>query len=119
MPEWLGTIVAVAAGVAAIFFFAKYRETATALHECERMKRRLSTDLNRYRDVPALRALRDGLVGSNPLPRDDEGREHLLLRNGDMQLHHVILRRQSVLAAEGEQITYLRDGADVVLEEFM
>lgn len=117
MPAWFETAVIVAFAVAAVFFFAKYRETAAALHESERMRKRLSDDLNRYRDVPRLRALRDGLVGQQALPTDDEGREHLLLRDGEMQLHHLTLRRQCNAVSEGDTITYIRNGEETVLQE--
>jgi hypothetical protein len=119
MPEWFESTVAVACAIAAVFFFAKYRESAAALHECERMKKRLSTDLNRYRDMPRLRALRDALVGATELPLDDEGREHLLLRDGDMQLHHLVLRRQCNRVSENEKISYRKDGAEVELTELL
>lgn len=117
MPEWFETTVVVAFAIAAVFFFAKYRETAAALHESERMKKRLSNDLDRYRDMPRLRALRDALVSADALPVDDEGHEHLLLRDRDLQLHHLTLRRQCNAVGEGEKITYTKDGEEVVLEE--
>lgn len=117
MPEWFQTGVVIAFAVAAVFFFAKYRETAAQLAESERMKKRLSNDLNRYRDVPFLRSLRDALVCADTLPVDDDGREHLLLRDGDLQLHHVTLRRQCNAVGEGESVTYVRNGEEVTLGE--
>ncbi|MFC6633795.1 hypothetical protein [Microbulbifer taiwanensis] len=117
MPEWFETTVIIAFAIAAVFFFAKYRETAAALHECERMKNRLSNDLDRYRDMPRLRALRDALVCADSLPVDDDGREHLLLRDGELQLHHLTLRRQCNAVGEGEEVSYTKNGEEVVLEE--
>lgn len=117
MPEWFEMSIVVAFAIAAVFFFAKYRETATALHESERMKQRLSSDLNRYRDMPRLRALRDAMVSADGLPVDDDGREHLLLRDGDLQLHHVTLRRQCNAVSEGDTVTYTKNGKEVPLEE--
>lgn len=117
MPEWFEMSIVVAFAIAAVFFFAKYRETATALHESERMKQRLSNDLNRYRDMPRLRALRDALVSTDGLPVDDDGREHLLLRDGDLQLHHLTLRRQCNTVSEGDTVTYTKNGKEVLLEE--
>ncbi|WP_250461672.1 hypothetical protein [Microbulbifer litoralis] len=117
MPEWFEMSVVVAFAIAAVFFFAKYRETATALHESERMKKRLSNDLNRYRDMPRLRALRDAMVSADGLPVDDDGREHLLLRDGDLQLHHITLRRQCNAVSEGDVVTYTSNGEEVPLEE--
>ncbi|MCO1332832.1 hypothetical protein MO867_00640 [Microbulbifer sp. OS29] len=117
MPEWFEVAVIVAFAIGAVFFFAKYRETAAALHESERMKVRLSNDLNRYRDVPRLRALRDALVGVKPLPTDDEGNEHLLLRDADLQLHHLVLRRESSALGKEEAASYTRDGKSVALQE--
>ncbi|WP_346838209.1 hypothetical protein [Microbulbifer sp. SAOS-129_SWC] len=117
MPEWFQIGVVMVFAVGAVYFFAKYRETAGQLAESERMKTRLSNDLNRYRDVPRLRKLRDALVGADPLPVDDEGREHLLLRDGDLQLHHVILRRQCNAVGEGESVTYVKNGEEVALGE--
>ncbi|WP_444920520.1 hypothetical protein ACJJID_17205 [Microbulbifer sp. CnH-101-G] len=118
MPVWFEVSVVVAFAIGAVFFFAKYRETAAALHESERMKTRLSNDLNRYKDVPRLRALRDALVGTKPLPIDDDGNEHLLLRDGDLQLHHLILRRESTPVHDEEEATYIKDGEPVKLSEF-
>ncbi|SEA16893.1 hypothetical protein [Microbulbifer marinus] len=117
MPAWFETAVVMAFAIAAVFFFAKYRETAAALHESERMKKRLSNDLDRYRDMPRLRALRDALVGADSLPVDDDGREHLLVRDGDLQLHHITLRRQCNAVSEGTKVTYTRNGEEVVLNE--
>ncbi|MFI2811158.1 MULTISPECIES: hypothetical protein [Microbulbifer] len=117
MPQWLEIAVVMAFAIAAVFFLAKYRETAATLHESERMKKRLSSELTRYRDATTLRALRDALVGSNGLPIDDEGREHLLVRDGDMQLYHLTLRRQCNAVGEGEKVTYTKDGKEVELEE--
>ncbi|GAA5524684.1 hypothetical protein Maes01_01241 [Microbulbifer aestuariivivens] len=117
MPEWLEIGVSVAFAIAAVFFFGKYREKAAALHESERMKARLSNDLNRYRDVKRLRALRDALLSDDILPVDDEGREHLLLRDGDMRLHHLVLRRQCNAIGEGESPTYLKDGQELPVTE--
>ncbi|SHF29698.1 hypothetical protein SAMN04487965_1865 [Microbulbifer donghaiensis] len=117
MPAWFETAVIIAFAIAAVFFLAKYRETAAALHESERMKKRLSDDLNRYRDMPRLRALRDALVGADALPLDDDGREHLLVRDGDLQLHHVILRRQCNAVSEGASVTYTKNGEEVALNE--
>ncbi|SDK40590.1 hypothetical protein [Microbulbifer yueqingensis] len=117
MPQWFEIGVVMVFAVAAVFFLAKYRETAAALHESERMKKRLSSDLSRYRDVATLRTLRDALVGNEPLPVDDDGREHLLLRDGDMQLYHLVLRRQCNAVSEGDRVTFRRDGEEVELEE--
>ncbi|AMX03884.1 hypothetical protein [Microbulbifer thermotolerans] len=117
MPEWFETSVVIVFAIAAVFFFAKYRETAAALHESERMKKRLSNDLDRYRDMPRLRALRDALISAGTLPVDDEGREHLLLRDADRQLHHVTLHRQCTAVGEGETVTYRKDGEEVALQE--
>jgi len=117
MPEWFQIGVVIAFAVGAVYFFAKYRETAAQLADSERMKLRLSNDLNRYRDVPRLRKLRDALVGAGALPVDDDGREHLLLRDGDGQLHHVSLRRQSNAVAREQTVTYVRDGREVELGE--
>ncbi|WP_237059720.1 hypothetical protein [Microbulbifer sediminum] len=117
MPQWLEIAVVMAFAIAAVFFLAKYRETAAALYESERMKKRLSSDLGRYRDVTTLRVLRDALVGSDSLPVDDDGREHLLLRDGDMQLYHLILRRQCNAVGEGDKVTFQKDGREVELEE--
>lgn len=117
MPAWFETTVVIIFAIAAVFFFAKYRETAAALQESERMKNRLSKDLDRYRDMPRLRALRDALVSAEGLPVDDEGREHLLLRNGDLQLYHLTLRCQRNVVGKGEEATYTKDGGEVVLEE--
>ncbi|WP_323846196.1 hypothetical protein [Microbulbifer magnicolonia] len=117
MPAWFETTVIIAFAIGAVYFFAKYRETVAALHESERMKKRLSDDLNRYRDTPRLRALRDAMVGADTLPVDDDGREHLLVRDGDLQLHHLTLRRQCNAVSEGEKITYTKDGEEVVLSE--
>ncbi|MGL6160967.1 hypothetical protein [Microbulbifer sp.] len=117
MPGWLETGVIIAFAIAAVFFFAKYRETVAILHESERMKKRLSDDLDRYRDMPRLRALRDALVGNGTLPVDDEGHEHLLLRDGEKQLHHLTLRRECNVVDEGETVTYLKGGEERELEE--
>lgn len=117
MPEWFEISVVIAFAIAAVFFFAKYRETAAALHESERMKKRLSDDLNRYRDMPRLRALRDAMVSADGLPLDDDGREHLLLRDGELQLHHISMRRQCNAVSEGDTVTYTKNGEEVKLEE--
>ncbi|WP_444929065.1 hypothetical protein ACJJIF_14600 [Microbulbifer sp. SSSA002] len=117
MPEWLEITVILAFAIGAVFFFAKYRETAAALHESERMKVRLSNDLNRYRDMPKLRALRDALIGDQSLPTDDEGNEHLLLRDGDLQLHHLVLRRESNALGKEGTASYIKDGKEVELQE--
>ena len=117
MPDWFETAIAITFAIAGVFFFAKYRETAAALEESERMKKRLSADLNRYRDMPRLRSLRDALVAADTLPVDDEGREHLLLRDGDLQLHHLTLRRQCNAVSEGETVTYTKNGEEVALGE--
>ncbi|MCW8125451.1 hypothetical protein [Microbulbifer halophilus] len=117
MPEWFEMSVVIAFAIAAVFFFAKYRETANTLHESERMKKRLSDDLNRYRDVPRLRALRDAMVSADGLPLDDDGREHLLLRDGELQLHHISMRRQCNTVSEGDTVTYTKNGEEVKLEE--
>ncbi|WP_237067908.1 hypothetical protein [Microbulbifer guangxiensis] len=119
MPEWLEIGVSIAFAIAAVFFFGKYREKAAALHECERMKVRLSNDLNRYRDVKRLRTLRDALVSNDILPVDDEGREHLLLRDGEMRLHHLVLRRQCIAIGEGEKPTYTKDGEEQPVRELV
>ncbi|MEX2961831.1 hypothetical protein [Microbulbifer sp. TYP-18] len=117
MPEWFEMSVVIAFAIAAVFFFAKYRETATALHECERMKKRLSGDLDRYRDVPRLRALRDALISTDQLPVDDDGREHLLVRDSERQLYHVTLGHQAQAVSEGQEVTYRRDGIERLLQE--
>ncbi|AOS96310.1 hypothetical protein AUP74_00843 [Microbulbifer aggregans] len=117
MPEWFEIGVTIVFAIAAVFFLAKYRETAAALHECERMKVRLSNDLNRYRDVKRLRTLRDALVSADVLPVDDDGREHLLLRDGDMRLHHLVLRRQCNAISEGEKPTYTKNGEEQPVKE--
>lgn len=117
MPPWFETAVGVAAGIAAILFFAKYREAAAALHESERMKVRMSKDLQRYHDMPQLRALRDALAGKRTLPRDDAGREHLLIRGDDKKLYHISLDRQTNQIEENTSATYLKDGVEVALEE--
>ncbi|MCH9692433.1 MAG: hypothetical protein K0U59_10315 [Gammaproteobacteria bacterium] len=117
MPPWLETVISVAAALAAILFFAKYRETAAALQESERIKGRLSENLQRYRDMPQLRALRDALAGKRILPQDDEGREHILIRGDDKKLYHISLHRQAAQVAENGKVTYLKDGAEVPLEE--
>ncbi|WP_308364721.1 MULTISPECIES: hypothetical protein [unclassified Microbulbifer] len=117
MPDWLETGVIIAFAIAAVFFFAKYRETVAILHESERMKKRLSDDLDRYRDMPRLRALRDALVSNGTLPVDDQGLEHLLLRDGEKQLYHLTLRRECNAVAEGETVTYLKGGEERELEE--
>lgn len=117
MPEWFEIAVIVAFAIGAVFFFAKYRETAAALHESERMKARLSNDLNRYRDVPKLRALRDALIGVKALPTDDEGNEHLLLRDGDLQLHHLVLRREANALGKEGKASYIKEGKEVELQE--
>ncbi|WKD49762.1 hypothetical protein [Microbulbifer spongiae] len=117
MPAWFEISVIVVCAIGAVFFFAKYRETAAALHESERIKTRLSNDLNRYRDVPRLRALRDAVLGSKPLPTDDNGNEHLLLRDADLQLHHLVLRREATPVGDDDNITYTKNGEQVKLEE--
>lgn len=117
MPEWFETTVVIAFAIAAVFFFAKYRETASALHESERMKNRVFKDLDRYRDMPRLRALRDAMLSADALPVDDEGVEHLLLRDGDNKLHHVTLKREVSAVAEGEKTGYTKGGERVELEE--
>ncbi|MFS1523666.1 hypothetical protein ACL7TT_06050 [Microbulbifer sp. 2304DJ12-6] len=117
MPAWFEVLIIVVFAIGAVFFFAKYRETVAVLHESERMKTRLSNDLGRYRDVPRLRALREAVLGSKPLPTDDDGNEHLLLRDGDLQLHHLILRRESAPVGDDDNITYTKNGEQVKLEE--
>lgn len=117
MPPWFETSLAVVAAIAAVFFFAKYRETAGALHEAERMKHKLSKDLDRYRDVPQLRALRDGLIGERDLPVDDEGREHLLIRNSARKLVHVQLQKSAAPVTADEEVHYRAGGEERVLKE--
>ncbi|WOX04048.1 hypothetical protein [Microbulbifer pacificus] len=116
MPPWFETTLAIFAGIAAVFFFAKYRETAAALEESERMKYKLSKDLDRYRDVPQLRALRDGLTGEHSLPADDEGREHLLIRDSARKLVHITITRTAVPVSDGE-VRYRTGGEERTLEE--
>ncbi|HEY8569145.1 hypothetical protein [Microbulbifer sp.] len=117
MPAWFETTLAIFAGIAAVFFFAKYRETAAALEESERMKYKLSKDLDRYRDVPQLRALRDGLTGESSLPVDDEGREHLVIRDGARKLVHITITRTAAPVGDGEVARYRAGGEERTLEE--
>lgn len=117
MPPWLEIAVSIGAAIAAVFFFAKYRETAAALHESERMKHKLSKDLDRYRDMPQLRALRDGLTGERNLPVDDEGREHVLIRNSARKLVHVTMQRSAEPVAAEEAVRYRVDGEERPLKE--
>ncbi|WGL15449.1 hypothetical protein PVT68_11785 [Microbulbifer bruguierae] len=117
MPPWFETSLAVVAAIAAVFFFAKYRETAAALHESERMKQKLSKDLDRYRDVPQLRALRDGLIGERNLPVDDEGREHLLIRDSVRKLVHITVQRTSEPVSGDQPVHYRAGGQERRLQE--
>lgn len=117
MPAWFETTLAIFAGIAAVFFFAKYRETAAALHESERMKHKLSKDLDRYRDVPQLRALRDSLTGGRSLPVDDEGREHLLIRDSERKLVHIALTKSATRLAADGTARYRIDGEERSLQE--
>ena len=117
MPPWFETTLAIVAAIAAVFFFGKYREAAAALHESERMKRKLSKDLDRYRDVPQLRALRDGLIGERNLPVDDEGREHLLIRSSARKLVHVTVQRSAAPVAKEEVVHYRVGGEERPLQE--
>ncbi|MBB5211686.1 hypothetical protein [Microbulbifer hydrolyticus] len=117
MPPWFEVTVSIAAAVAAVLFFAKYRETAAALHESERMKHKLSKELDRYRDVPQLRALRDGLIGERNLPVDDEGREHLLIRNSARKLVHITVQKNAQPVPDGEEVSYRAGGEERRLQE--
>ena len=118
MPPWFETALAIFAAIAAVFFFGKYRETAAALHESERMKHKLSKDLDRYRDVPQLRALRDGLMGERDLPVDDEGREHILIRDSGRKLVHItVQQRKSQPVSEDAQVQYTAAGNTRQLQE--
>lgn len=117
MPPWFETTLAIFAGIAAVFFFGKYRETAAALHESERMKHKLSKDLDRYRDVPQLRALRDGLTGERNLPVDDEGREHLLIRDSARKLVHITLTKTVTPLSTDETAQYRAGGEERSLRE--
>lgn len=117
MPPWFEVTVSIVFAIAAVLFFAKYREAAAALHESERMKHKLSKDLDRYRDMPQLRALRDGLIGERNLPVDDEGREHLLIRDGNRKLVHVTVQKSVTPVSEGSDTTYRVGGEDRRLQE--
>ncbi|WP_160151940.1 hypothetical protein [Microbulbifer sp. ALW1] len=117
MPPWFETTLAIFAAIAAVFFFGKYRETAAALHEAERMKHKLSKDLDRYRDVPQLRALRDGLVGERKLPEDDDGHAHLLIRDSGRKLVHVTVQKTASPVAGDEKIHYQSGGEQQLLQE--
>ena len=117
MPPWFETTLAILAAVAAVFFFGKYRETKAALHESERMKHRLSKDLDRYRDVPQLRALRDGLIGERKLPVDDDGREHLLIRNSARKLVHITVQKTAQPVDGDTAVTYQAGGEERRLQE--
>lgn len=117
MPPWFETALAVVAAIAAVFFFGKYRETAAALHESERMRHKLSKDLDRYRDVPQLRALRDSLIGERNLPVDDEGREHLLIRNSARKLVHVSVQKNAEPVSGDEAVNYRAGGEERRLQE--
>ena len=117
MPPWLEIAVSIAAAIAAVFFFAKYRETAAALHESDRIKNKLSKDLDRYRDVPQLRALRDGVTGERNLPVDDEGYEHVLIRNAERKLVHVKFKKVVHTLADGEAPQFSAGGEARPLQE--
>nr|WP_010130312.1 hypothetical protein [Microbulbifer agarilyticus] len=118
MPPWFEIAVTIAAAIAAVFFFAKYRETAAALHESERMKLKYSKDLDRYRDTPQLRALRDALIGERNLPVDDEGREHLLIRDSARKLVHITVRERTAQPLTGdESVEYTAAGEARTLKE--
>ena len=117
MPPWFETTLAILAAIAAVFFFGKYRETKAALHESERMKHKLSKDLDRYRDVPQLRALRDGLIGERNLPVDDEGREHLLIRDSARKLVHISVQRAAEPVTEDAVVNYRAGGEERRLQE--
>ncbi|MFV8782974.1 hypothetical protein ACNKU7_11170 [Microbulbifer sp. SA54] len=117
MPAWFEATLAIVAAIAAVFFFAKYRETAAALEESERMKRKLSKDLDRYRDVPQLRALRDGLTGERELPRDDQGRQHVMIRNSSRKLVHVTIGDVAVEAVEPGEAFFRAGGEQCALQE--
>ncbi|WP_299593936.1 hypothetical protein [uncultured Microbulbifer sp.] len=117
MPPWFETALAILAAIAAVFFFGKYRETAAALHESERMKHKLSKDLDRYRDVPQLRALRDGLIGERNLPVDDDGREHLLIRDSARKLVHISVQKTAEPVTAEEAVHYRAGGEERVLKE--
>jgi len=117
MPAWFEVTISIFAAIAAVFFFAKYREAAGALHESERIKHKLSKDLDRYRDVPQLRALRDGLTGERNLPVDDEGREHLLIRDSNRKLVHITVQRTVAAVSADEEISYRAGGEDRRLQE--
>lgn len=117
MPAWFEATLAIVAAIAAVFFFGKYRETMAALEESERMKRKLSKDLDRYRDVPQLRALRDGLTGERAFPKDDKGRQHLLLRDGQRKLVHITIGNVDVEALDSGDAFYFIDGEKRPLQE--
>ncbi|WP_105102527.1 hypothetical protein [Microbulbifer pacificus] len=117
MPPWFETALAIFAGIAAVFFFAKYRETAAALEESERIKHKLSKDLDRYRDMPQLRALRDSLTGERSLPVDDDGHEHLLIPNSERKLVHIKMIRNATPVMDGEAVRYCAGGEERTLEE--
>ncbi|WP_043319914.1 hypothetical protein [Microbulbifer sp. HZ11] len=118
MPPWFETTLAIFAAIAAVFFFAKYRETSAALHESERMKHKLSKDLDRYRDVPQLRALRDGLIGERNLPVDDEGREHILIRDSARKVVHITIgKRKAEALADDRSPEYVAGGEARPLQE--
>ncbi|MBN8429632.1 hypothetical protein JF535_02085 [Microbulbifer salipaludis] len=117
MPPWFETALAIGAAIAAVFFFGKYRETAAALHESERMKHKLSKDLDRYRDVPQLRALRDGLIGERNLPVDDEGYEHVLIRDSARKPVHIKLKKTAESVADAGSVQYQAGGEARTLQE--
>lgn len=117
MPPWFEVTISILAAVAAVFFFAKYRETAAALEESERIKHKLSKDLDRYRDMPQLRALRDGLTGERNLPIDDEGFEHVLIRNAERKLVHVKFKKDVRDLADGEAAQFSAGGETRNLQE--
>ncbi|WP_295803836.1 hypothetical protein [uncultured Microbulbifer sp.] len=117
MPPWFEITISILAAVAAVFFFAKYRETAAALEESERIKHKLSKDLDRYRDMPQLRALRDGLTGERNLPVDDEGYEHLLIRNAQRKPVHIKLKKRVAAVADGESVQFQAGGEARTLQE--
>ncbi|WP_226664118.1 hypothetical protein [Microbulbifer aggregans] len=117
MPAWFEATLAIVAAIAAVFFFGKYRETVAALEESERMKRKLSKDLDRYRDVPQLRALRDSLAGARVLPKDDQGRQHVMFRDGERKLVHITIGNVDVEALDSGEAFYMLDGEKRPLKE--
>lgn len=107
--------VGIFAALAAVFFFAKYREAAAALEVSEKVKKKYSRELDRLQDVAKLRVVRDALLSEPGDHVDDEGHQHLLLRDADGKLFHVSLQK-TVAPAEGE-VAITRNGERVVLQE--